>query len=509
MRPLLGDVVDSLGFGLAQVRAGFIGGGVYFADGSEILLIASVSDAVGRQWGLSPMEKGLIVSVVFIGVLLGHLLSGPIADKYGRRDIIVVNYFGLFAFSILSSWSKGMVSLCILRFFVGFFFGIGQPAWNALGAEVTPVNWRVLMMGFSMTMFVLGEIYSCLLLLGDDPQLKHIHWRRLVQLAAIPSGIEGLLALFFLHQSPSFLSVAGRKEEAMAVLDSMRHDNGLPDHPIEFFVATSASQLHPGARKNSRKLSWTTQRDAFRQLRIVFGPQYRTTTLIAITSCAVLNLVYYGTMYAFPQIFARDKDRHVTGAIELLVGACWEILGYGSAVAVGFYVSRIRCMTLYLLATITCLLMFTVGQTVGYAAIWRVGFYGIKWAVNVGFVFVYQYSVEVYPTAARTTGHAICMAFARLASVFAPLLYEALYSRTGDSAAFFYLIVVACVVNLFLMPFLTIETFGMALKDDVDEDEETQPGQATEREAEAMVVQSESEESKKTAMMPEPLGVMR
>mmetsp|Transcript_53980 Transcript_53980/g.118209 ORF Transcript_53980/g.118209 Transcript_53980/m.118209 type:complete len:506 (-) Transcript_53980:170-1687(-) len=494
--PLLADVVDSLGFGFAQFRAGLIGGGVFLADGAEILIISSVSDAVGWQWGLSPSEKGLIVSTVFIGVFVGNLISGPIGDKWGRRHIVIASFAGLFLFSMLSSLSQNLAELCALSFFVGFFFGVGQPAWNALGAEMTPSNKREMMMGLSLSMFCVGEMYSCLLLMADDPTLKNIHWRRLLQLAAIPAGVQAVLALLFLHQSPSFLAINGRKEEAMAVLDSMRHDNGRSDQPIEFRVATSHSDFDARRRSSNRRLSWRSQRDAFFQLRVVFGSQYRVTSLITIFSCFVVNLTYFGTMYAFTQVFARHKFSNFSAATELLIGAGWELAGFTSAVLASFYVKRIRCISLYLLLMIMFLLMFTFGNSTRHGGAMQAGFYGIKWAVNVGLFFVYQYSVEVYPTVVRTTGHAICMGFARLASVFAPMIYEALYSKTGHTNAFFFLLVGVCAANFLLLPFLTIETMGMALRDDVDDETP-----AAAREAEALTM---DDSSSKIAMMPEP-----
>mmetsp|Transcript_56334 Transcript_56334/g.127315 ORF Transcript_56334/g.127315 Transcript_56334/m.127315 type:complete len:507 (-) Transcript_56334:180-1700(-) len=494
--PLLGDVVDSLGFGFAQVRAGLVGGGVFLADGCEILIITSVSDAVGDHWGLCPFEKGLIVSMVFMGVFLGNLISGPIGDNWGRRHIIIASYVGLFVFGLVSSLSRNLSELCIARFCVGFFYGVGQPAWNALGAELTPSNKRELMMGLSLSLFEVGEMYSCLLLMADDPTLKSIHWRRLIQLAAIPAGVQAVLAFFFLHQSPSFLAINGRKEEAMAVLDSMRHDNGRSDQPIEFRVATSHSDFDARRRSSNRRLSWRSQRDAFFQLRVVFGSQYRVTSLITIFSCFVVNLTYFGTMYAFTQVFARHKFSNFSAATELLIGAGWELAGFTSAVLASFYVKRIRCISLYLLLMIMFLLMFTFGNEKGHSGFMQAGFYGIKWWTNIGMFYVFQYSVEVYPTVARTTGHAICMGFARLASIFAPMIYEVLYSKTGHTSTFFYLIVAVCAANLLLTPFLTIETMGMALRDDVDDETP-----AAAREAEALTM---DDSSSKIAMMPEP-----
>merc|ERR1719316_1695796 len=127
-----------------------------------------------------------MVTIVYIGVLAGNLISGPLADRYGRFHLIQSSYIGIFTFSILSSLMMSYWSLCFWRFFVGFSFGIGQPPWNVLATEITPAKWRVVVNGLSQSLFIVGEIYSCALILADDPTMLTLNWRHLLQLGAIP-----------------------------------------------------------------------------------------------------------------------------------------------------------------------------------------------------------------------------------------------------------------------------------------------------------------------------------
>merc|ERR1719199_1726418 len=101
-KPSIGEVVDRLGFGAAQARAAFLGGGVWLADGAELLLISSVTAAVADEWGFSALQRGAVVSIVFVGILAGNLFSGPVGDNFGRRQVILWSYTGIFVFSIVS-----------------------------------------------------------------------------------------------------------------------------------------------------------------------------------------------------------------------------------------------------------------------------------------------------------------------------------------------------------------------------------------------------------------------
>jgi len=513
-RPLLPEVIEQLGFGLAQVRAGFIGGGVYFADGAELLLISAVTDAVAEQWGMSHIQKGLVVTVVFVGIMVGNFASGPLADTYGRRHLILLSFLGILVFSVLSSVTVNFASLAVARFLVGAAFGLGQPAWNTLGAEMTPADWRVAMQGISQGFFILGELYSTILLLADDPHMQHLHWRWLLQMGAIPAAIFLVVGACFLHQSPSFLAVAGRREEAKQVLESMRYDNRAPDVPIDFRVATRASQLPERIRRNSRRLSVHSRGELRRQLSVVFGPDLWLSTLINMYSCFVLNFLYYGCLYAFPQVLSASSGMEGGAALELLIGALWEIPGQALGIICGLFLTRKLNMKIYLILCGISTLAFVLGSShAGKAArvFQTLGFYGIKCFVDIGFVVIYQYAIEIYPTKVRTTGSAIAVGSGRLAGIISPLIFEIIKSRSSTSV-FFYILLGLCLFNLCLIDFLKYETFGVALKDDIEDKPPEGTGQeapasppAAEAEDEASPLLADSERA--APLVPEPFHV--
>merc|ERR1719440_2622720 len=157
--PTLTDVIERIGLGFAQMRYVVSGGGVWFADGSELLLISAVTSAVATEWHLGPVQRGSMVTIVYIGVCAGNLVAGPLADRRGRKQLLLWSYLGIFVFSIVSSWSMNFTMLCSVRFFVGLSFGLGQPAVNALANEITPAKWRVVVNTLFQTMFPLGEVF--------------------------------------------------------------------------------------------------------------------------------------------------------------------------------------------------------------------------------------------------------------------------------------------------------------------------------------------------------------
>jgi len=310
------------------------------------------------------------------------------------------------------------------------------------------------MNGASQTLFVAGEIYSASLILSDDPDLKNLHWRSLLQLGAIPSALFAFASAMFLLPSPSFLALHGQAAEAKTVLEVMKKDNRCD--------ASVSTDFHvvPDIRLSGRQFGY--------QIKELFNRQFFSTTLITSFTCFGLNIVYYGCLYAFPQIL---PDLHGGGSagMQLLMGALCEIPGNAVGVVLGMCMPRKPVMKLYLLLMATCLFVFICGvhspTSVIGPIMYHGGYYGIKAVACIGYIITYQYAAEVYPTETRATGTAFCIGSGRLGAMLAPLIFEGFQDVFHSYAGFFYLLCLFCIVNGFLIDFLPFETADMVLMD--------------------------------------------
>jgi len=424
------------------------------ADGAELLIIGSVTRAVNEEWKLNAWQRGSIVSVVFLGVGLGNLLSGRMGDTIGRRLPIVISYGLIFVFSMLSVLAFNYWSMVSIRFLVGIAFGMGQPAWNAISGEIAPANRRLHMTTASCALFTVGEFYSALLIYIDDPYMVNLDWRWLIVMGGIPSIIFCICSYFWLVESPSYLATMDRYEEALKVLASIRDDNGYNKLPVDF---------------KPPKPMPLEQSGVMAKLGVVFGPTLLFPSIVTCTSCLVVNFIFYGGLYSFPQVLP-DMELKIAPALNLMVSAFMELPGYCLAFVVGFYFTRRTSMLGYLIAVGFSTLLFA------YAAshlmtlkrgsdipMWlevcvQLGLTGNKMFASIGFVISFLYSIEFYPTMARTTGSAICVAFGRLGAVTSPLVYELMAETTGGPFSFFYFMAGLCFVNAALVFQLTIET---------------------------------------------------
>eukprot|EP00490_Sorites_sp_Unknown_P029012 CAMPEP_0114645996 /NCGR_PEP_ID=MMETSP0191-20121206/4903_1 /TAXON_ID=126664 /ORGANISM="Sorites sp." /LENGTH=138 /DNA_ID=CAMNT_0001858771 /DNA_START=65 /DNA_END=478 /DNA_ORIENTATION=+ len=119
------DAVEELGFGLYQLVPMFLTGGIFLAEGAEMLIMGSITSLLHRHWELDPVIRGGMVSIVFIGFSAGNFLSGQIGDRFGRRTSVLVSYAMIAIFGFATACSGGPALMLFLRFFVGAGCGIG------------------------------------------------------------------------------------------------------------------------------------------------------------------------------------------------------------------------------------------------------------------------------------------------------------------------------------------------------------------------------------------------
>eukprot|EP00401_Gymnodinium_catenatum_P053295 CAMPEP_0117462538 /NCGR_PEP_ID=MMETSP0784-20121206/3105_1 /TAXON_ID=39447 /ORGANISM="" /LENGTH=403 /DNA_ID=CAMNT_0005256305 /DNA_START=59 /DNA_END=1267 /DNA_ORIENTATION=- len=400
LQQTLPDVIDKIGLGPAQAKVAILGGGIFFADGAEILLISAVTQSVASEWDLTKVQRASVISLVFWGILVGNIMSGPFGDFFGRKLPIMTSFLGVALFSLASASARSLQFLSCARFFVGMSFGIGQPSYVAMAAEMTPSHWRTFVGTIAQIMFCFGEVYAAGLILYDDPTMTHLDWRWVLRMGAIPGCVFFVLSTVWLHQSPFFLSAAGRHQEAKAVLESMAVDNGVAD---SISVEVTASRREPSSEALLDALA--------RHARIIFSGEMWLSSLIVIYSCFVLNFVYYGAIYALPQIIG-NIGLQGAPVVELMIGAMLEIPGYMFASVLCWLLPRKPVMKVYLAGTVISLGLFicfaTATKNVVATFFVTVGYYGVKMWPSIGFVAVYQYSSEIYPTDARATGTALC-----------------------------------------------------------------------------------------------------
>ena len=152
--------------------------------------------------------KALLSAGIFIGMLVGGLVFGVAADRYGRRGTLVVSLSINAAFGLLSALTPIYGVLLFCRIVAGFGVGGSIPGVFTLAAELLPAKDRGFWLSTVAWWWMVGSIYAAGLawaMLG----VAGLHWQWYASLCTIPAAAAAVLILYFLPESPRFLQGAG------------------------------------------------------------------------------------------------------------------------------------------------------------------------------------------------------------------------------------------------------------------------------------------------------------
>lgn len=187
-----------------------------FLDGYDLSIMAIALILLKEQWHLTPSELGGLGTAALVGALVGGLFGGPIADRWGRKTIYLIDIAAFFFAALLSGFAWDATSLIVLRFFLGLGVGADYPLSSTYMAEFLPKKSRGAAMTWIFGLWMGGALVSSivgLLLLHTGPDA----WRWMLVSGAVPA----VLVLWLrrnLPESPRWFIRRGRLQEASEVV---------------------------------------------------------------------------------------------------------------------------------------------------------------------------------------------------------------------------------------------------------------------------------------------------
>ena len=134
--------LEALPVGSFQYKLLMVTGLGWLFDSMDTGLIAFVLPVLTKDWGLSPAQAGWIGSIGLIGMALGAVLAGTVADRIGRKKVFTITVL-LYSISTgLCALAWSYESLLVFRFLVGFGLGGELPVAATLMSEYAPSHLR-------------------------------------------------------------------------------------------------------------------------------------------------------------------------------------------------------------------------------------------------------------------------------------------------------------------------------------------------------------------------------
>ncbi|GIO15124.1 MFS transporter [Cohnella xylanilytica] len=375
-------------------------------DAMDVGLVSFIVAALALEWKLGAQQVGLLTAVNSIGMAVGAAVSGALADRYGRRAILV---WTLVIFSVangLSALATSFAVLCALRFVVGFGLGGELPVASTLVSESMPAGVRgravVLLESFWAGGWIVAALVSYFV-------IPHYGWRTALVLGALPA----LYALYLrrsIEDSPRF--------------------------------AAAGPERRPSLRKRIAAV-WS-------------GEQARSTAVLWILWFTVV-FSYYGMFLWLPTVMVMKGFGLVRSFEYVLTMTLAQLPGYFTAAYLIERFGRKFVLVAYLLLTAASAAWFGNATAEGslLAAGICLSFFNLgAWGA------MYAYTPELYPTATRATGVGLAASFGRIGGVIGPYLVGWLVARGTGIGPIFMIFFAAIVLGALAVWTMGRETKG-------------------------------------------------
>src|SRR6267154_1189107 len=137
--------IDAQPVGGFQIRLLLTCAAVLFLDGFDTQAIGFVAPALAREWDVSKAALGPVFSAGLFGLMIGALLFGPLADRIGRKKIIVFSTLAFGIGALATAFVNDVNTLLAIRFLTGLGLGGAMPNTVAMTSEFSPHRRRATM----------------------------------------------------------------------------------------------------------------------------------------------------------------------------------------------------------------------------------------------------------------------------------------------------------------------------------------------------------------------------
>ncbi|MGG5290669.1 MFS transporter [Pseudomonas shirazensis] len=366
---------------------------IVFLDGLDTAAMGFIAPALSQEWGIDRASLGPVMSAALIGMVFGALGSGPLADRFGRKGVLVAAVLVFGGFSLASAYATNVDQLLILRFLTGIGLGAGMPNATTLLSEYTPERLKSLLVTSMFCGFNLGMAGGGFM---SAKLIPAYGWHSLLVVGGVLPLILAVVLLFWLPESARFLVVRNRS------IDKIRKTLA----PIAPAIVAKAASFSVPEQKV------VAARSVFA---VIFSGTYGLGTLLLwMTYFMGLVIVYLLTSW-LPTLM-RDSGASMEQAA--FIGALFQFGGVLSAVGVGWAMDRYNphkvIGVFYLLAGIFA---YAVGQSLGNITLLATLVLVAGMCVNGAQSAMPSLAARFYPTQARATGVSWMLGIGRFGAI--------------------------------------------------------------------------------------------
>ncbi|WP_027408084.1 MFS transporter [Anoxybacteroides tepidamans] len=371
-------------------------------DAMDVGMLSFIIAALQKEWNLTAEQMGWIGSINSIGMAVGALFFGLLADRIGRKNVFILTLLLFSVGSGLSALATTLTMFLILRFIVGMGLGGELPVASTLVSESVPASERGKTVVLLESFWAFGWLLAALISYFVIPSYG---WKLALILSAVPA-LYALYLRWSLPDSPRFSSV--KKESTV-----------------------------------------------FANIAKVWSSDYRRETIMlwVLWFCVVFS--YYGMFLWLPSVMVIKGFSLIKSFQYVLIMTLAQLPGYFSAAWLIERVGRKFVLVVYLIGTAVSAYFFGNAESIALLMLFGIllSFFNLgAWGA------LYAYTPEQYPTSIRGTGAGMAASFGRVGGILGPLLVGYLVAQKVGVTTIFAIFCIAIFVGALAVWILGKET---------------------------------------------------
>ena len=367
-------------------------------DGFHTAVMAFIAPVLSRELSVSKASLGLVLTSSLIGLALGALVAGPLADRFGRKRVLLASVALCGIGSLISASPTSLDAMSIYRLITGLGIGAAMPNCITLASEFVPAKRRALLLNLMFCGFPLGASTAGFV----TAWLLHHHGWRLIFLVggAVPLALLVLLTL--LPESISFMVV--RKYPLEKIKAALRQISGRESEALR--------KIDQAYRFKTSESSMNMDR---LPLKIMFESRFLVGTLMLWLTYFMGLLLYY-LLTSWMPIFVRGAGYSVSQAA--VATALFPLGGVIGATVCGWLMGRVNATRVvsgaYLLTSVLLVVLSRSTTNFGYllCATFLAGL-----AMNGAQTSMPVLAAAFYPTNGRASGVAWMLGVGRIGGI--------------------------------------------------------------------------------------------
>jgi AAHS family 4-hydroxybenzoate transporter-like MFS transporter len=394
---------------------------VVLLDGFDTAAIGFVAPSLLKEWSIEKSALGPVLSAALFGLAAGALVAGPLADRFGRKFMLVVSalVFGIACFA--SAFSADLRQLTLLRFVTGLGLGAAMPNAVTLMSEYCPQRLRATMTNAMFCGFPLGAASGGFLAAWMVP---HWGWRSVLQLGGAAPLLLTVLLLLLLPESVRYMVARGQSADRIRrVLNRISTSAAMAN---SFVIVEPEHTV--GANSS---------------IGVVLSPALRVGSVMLWLAYFMGLVIFYALINWMPILF---KDAGLEPQKATLIAALFPLGGVG-AILFGWLMDRFNPNRIIAIGyALTAGSIFVIGQVTGNLWMLVVTVFLAGALMNTAQSSMPALAAAFYPTQGRATGIAWMLGIGRFGGIAGSFLVAELTARRLTMSQIFAVVAIAGIV---------------------------------------------------------------